>query len=200
VRRLSDGLRQLGHRTSHETVARLLRGLGYSLQANAKVREGRQHPDHDAQFEHINDTVTKAIDNAQPVISVDTKKKELVGDFKNGGPRMRPTVAMEGRLGTGRLRRLPSAATRDQAASTRHPWGGTEQDGLAKGRNPDQPASRECRQPRRNPVGWPVERTISWLHQFRRLLVRFERRAEMHEAFLVLGCCLICLRKLQGSF
>ena len=49
-------------------------------------------------------------------------------------------------------------------------------------------------------VRWPVERTISWLHQFRRLLVRFERRAEMHEAFLVLGCCLICLRKLQGSF
>lgn len=49
-------------------------------------------------------------------------------------------------------------------------------------------------------VRWPVERTISWLHQFRRLLVRFERRAEMHEAFLRLGCCLICLRKLQGSF
>jgi transposase len=47
---------------------------------------------------------------------------------------------------------------------------------------------------------WPVERSLSWLHQFRRLLVRFERRAEMHEAFLVLGCCLICLRKLQGSF
>jgi transposase len=49
-------------------------------------------------------------------------------------------------------------------------------------------------------VRWPVERTISWLHQFRRLLVRFERRAEIHEAFLRLGCCLICLRKLQGSF
>jgi hypothetical protein len=90
VRRLSDGLGQLGHRASHETVARLLRGLGYRLQANAKVREGRQHPDRDAQFEHINDTVTKAIDNAQPVISVDTKKKELVGDFKNGGRELRP--------------------------------------------------------------------------------------------------------------
>jgi transposase len=49
-------------------------------------------------------------------------------------------------------------------------------------------------------VRWPVERSLSWLHQFRRLLVRFERRAEMHEAFLRLGCCLICLRKLQGSF
>jgi transposase len=47
---------------------------------------------------------------------------------------------------------------------------------------------------------WPVERSLSWLHQFRRLLVRFERRADMHEALLVLGCCLICLRKLQGSF
>jgi transposase len=49
-------------------------------------------------------------------------------------------------------------------------------------------------------VRWPVERSLSWLHQFRRLLVRFERRADMHEAFLRLGCCLICLRKLQGSF
>jgi transposase len=49
-------------------------------------------------------------------------------------------------------------------------------------------------------VRWPVERSLSWLHQFRRLLVRFERRAEIHEAFLRLGCCLICLRKLQGSF
>jgi transposase len=47
---------------------------------------------------------------------------------------------------------------------------------------------------------WPVERSLAWLHQFRRLLVRFERRADMHEALLVLGCCLICLRKLQGSF
>jgi len=49
-------------------------------------------------------------------------------------------------------------------------------------------------------VRWPVERSLSWLHQFRRLLVRFERRADIHEAFLTLACCLICLRKLQGSF
>jgi transposase len=47
---------------------------------------------------------------------------------------------------------------------------------------------------------WPVERSLAWLHQFRRLLVRFERRADMHEAFLTLGCCLICFRRLQGSF
>jgi DDE family transposase len=90
VRKLADALRALGHRVSHATVARLLRSLGYSLQANAKVREGRQHPDRDAQFEHINDTVKTAIDQGQPVISVDTKKKELVGDFKNGGRELRP--------------------------------------------------------------------------------------------------------------
>ena len=90
VRKLAAALRALGHRVSHETVARLLRGLGYSLQANAKVREGRQHPDRDRQFEHINDTVKAAIDEGRPVISVDTKKKELVGDFKNGGRELRP--------------------------------------------------------------------------------------------------------------
>jgi transposase len=90
VRRLAEGLRELGHQVSHETVARLLRSLGYSLQANAKVREGRQHPDRDAQFAHINERVAAAIDNGQPVISVDTKKKELVGDFKNGGRELRP--------------------------------------------------------------------------------------------------------------
>jgi transposase len=90
VRKLAAALRELGHRVSHETVARLLRGLGYSLQANAKVREGRQHPDRDQQFRHINDTVKTAIDHGQPVISVDTKKKELVGDFKNGGRELRP--------------------------------------------------------------------------------------------------------------
>jgi transposase len=85
VRKLAAALRELGHRVSFRTVARLLRELGYSLQANAKTREGRQHPDRDAQFEHINETVGAAIDSGQPVISVDTKKKELVGDFKNGG-------------------------------------------------------------------------------------------------------------------
>jgi hypothetical protein len=90
VRRLADGLRELGHTVSFRSVARLLRELGYSLQANAKTREGRQHPDRDQQFEHINASVTAAIDAGQPVISVDTKKKELVGDFKNGGREWRP--------------------------------------------------------------------------------------------------------------
>ena len=85
VRRLRDELRTGGHRVSHETVARLLRGLGSSLQANRKGREGTAHPDRDAQFQHLNTTATRALDAGEPVISVDTKKKELVGDCKNGG-------------------------------------------------------------------------------------------------------------------
>jgi Rhodopirellula transposase DDE domain len=89
VRRLADGLRELGHAVSFRTVARLLGGLGYSLQANAKVREGSSHPDRDAQFEHINQTAKAALAAGEPVISVDTKKKELVGDFKNGGRELR---------------------------------------------------------------------------------------------------------------
>ena len=90
VRRLRDELRTGGHWVSHETVARLLRGLGSSLQANRKVRESTAHPDRDAQFQHLNTTATRALDALEPVISVDTKKKELVGDFKNGGREWRP--------------------------------------------------------------------------------------------------------------
>jgi hypothetical protein len=95
VRRLAEGLRELGHRVSHETVARLLRGLGYRLQANRKTREGTSHPDRDAQFGHINQTVAAALAAGQPAISVDTKKKELVGDFANGGREWRPKGAPE---------------------------------------------------------------------------------------------------------
>jgi hypothetical protein len=90
VRKLADGLRELGHEVSHQTVARLLRSRGYSLQANSKTREGSSHPDRDLQFHHINQTATAAIAAGQPVVSVDTKKKELVGDFKNGGRELRP--------------------------------------------------------------------------------------------------------------
>jgi Rhodopirellula transposase DDE domain len=90
VRHLADGLRELGHPAHFTTVALLLRGLGYSLQANVKTREGRQHPDRDAQFRHINAIAKRAIARGQPVISVDTKKKELVGDFKNQGREWRP--------------------------------------------------------------------------------------------------------------
>jgi len=90
VRTLAAALREQGHQVSHETVARLLRGLGYSLQANRKMIEGASHPDRDAQFQYINATAAAAIDAGQPVISVDTKKKELVGDFKNAGVQWRP--------------------------------------------------------------------------------------------------------------
>jgi transposase len=90
VRVLARALREQGHRISHETVARYLRSLGYSLQANRKTREGASHPDRDAQFGHINQTVKAALDGGQPAISVDTKKKELVGDFKNAGQEWRP--------------------------------------------------------------------------------------------------------------
>ena len=71
-------------------MAELLQDLGYSLQANRKTREGASHPDRNAQFEHINAQVQAFQSEGQPVISVDTKKKELVGDFKNGGREVRP--------------------------------------------------------------------------------------------------------------
>jgi transposase len=90
VRNLAEGLRELGHELHFSSVAKLLRALGYSLQANAKTREGSSHPDRDAQFGHINEAVNAALDLGEPVISVDTKKKELVGDFKNGGRELRP--------------------------------------------------------------------------------------------------------------
>ena len=90
VRHLAEGLRELGHQVHFTTVAQLLRGLGYSLQANVKTREGAQHPDRDAQFRHINAVAKRAIARREPVISVDTKKKELVGDFKNVGREWRP--------------------------------------------------------------------------------------------------------------
>ena len=90
LRRLAAGLRGLGHRICHNVVADLLRDMGYSLQANRKTREGTNHPDRDAQFGYINDQVKQALAASEPAISVDTKKKELVGDFKNGGREYRP--------------------------------------------------------------------------------------------------------------
>ncbi len=85
VRNIAASLRDLGHEAHFSTVAMLLRLLGYSLQANVKTREGASHPDRDAQFRHINETAKAAVAAGLPVISVDTKKKELVGDFKNAG-------------------------------------------------------------------------------------------------------------------
>lgn len=90
VRTLARALRDQGHQVSHETVAKLLRQLGYSLQGNRKTKEGSSHPDRDAQFRHINETVTAALGAGQPAVSVDTKKKELVGDFRNSGREWRP--------------------------------------------------------------------------------------------------------------
>ena len=85
VRRLAEELESMGHSVSYPVVAELLHELDYSLQANRKTKEGDDHPDRNAQFEHINAKVQQYIGLRQPVISVDTKKKELVGDFKNGG-------------------------------------------------------------------------------------------------------------------
>ena len=88
-RNLVDALRKQGHQTSMKMVSRLLKELGYSLQANRKRLEGAQHPDRNAQFEHINDTIRQQLNRNEPVISVDTKKKELVGPYKNGGRELR---------------------------------------------------------------------------------------------------------------
>lgn len=87
---LAEDLVRQGFEVSSRTVLRLLHRLGYSLQANAKVTEGRQHPDRDAQFRYLNDMAAGFIDDDQPVISVDTKKKELIGDYANGGTEWAP--------------------------------------------------------------------------------------------------------------
>jgi Rhodopirellula transposase DDE domain len=95
LRVLADELKAQGHTVSHVVVGELLKSEGFSLQANAKVIEGNQSPDRNAQFEHINATVAAALAQGQPVISVDTKKKELVGAFKNGGQEWRPSGSPE---------------------------------------------------------------------------------------------------------
>jgi hypothetical protein len=89
TRLLADELTAAGHSISHKTVAGLLYDLGYTLQANEKKREGRTHPDRDAQFRYINGQCKRFVKRGQPVVSVDTKKKELVGDFKNNGQEWR---------------------------------------------------------------------------------------------------------------
>ena len=89
--RLAEELARRGHRVSQRTVCDLLAQLNYSLQSVRKTREGAQHPDRDAQFHYIARTVAKFQRHRQPVISVDTKKKELIGDFKNAGREWRPT-------------------------------------------------------------------------------------------------------------
>ena len=85
LRRLAGELGEKGHKISHTVVGELLKQQKFSLQGNHKSREGENHPDRDAQFAHIDAQVKRAMAERQPVISVDTKKKELVGDFKNAG-------------------------------------------------------------------------------------------------------------------
>ena len=91
TRKLADELTRAGHKVASDTVARLLHENGFSLQANSKTLEGASHPDRDAQFSYINDQATAHLTGSDPVISVDTKKKELVGDYKNNGQEWRPT-------------------------------------------------------------------------------------------------------------
>ena len=90
TRNLAEALSRHGHRVSYQTVALMMHDLGYSLQALRKTREGGSHPDRDAQFRHINHQVIAFQEAGQPVVSVDTKKKELVGDYKNAGREWQP--------------------------------------------------------------------------------------------------------------
>src|SRR5712691_133229 len=90
VRKLARELMEQGHQVSHELVSQLLHELGYSLQSTRKTREGGEHPDRDAQFEQINAQAEAYLSTGDPVLSVDAKKKELVGDFKNNGREWHP--------------------------------------------------------------------------------------------------------------
>ena len=90
LRKLSEEMKRMGYGVSHMTVGKLLEKLGYTLQSNKKSQEGGNSPDRDAQFKHINDTAIQFIGESQPIISVDAKKKELIGEFKNNGREYRP--------------------------------------------------------------------------------------------------------------
>jgi hypothetical protein len=95
TRNLADALGAAGHPVSDRTVARMLSEMGFSLQGNTKAIEGRQHADRDAQFGYLNQCVTEHVAAGAPVVSVDTKKKELVGEFKNGGREYQPAGTPE---------------------------------------------------------------------------------------------------------
>ena len=95
TRTLAGELTDRRHPISHEKVAQLLRGMRYSLQSNRKMEEGEDHPDRDAQFRHINQQVRQALKQGRPVISVDTKKKELIGNFHNKGQQWRAKKSAE---------------------------------------------------------------------------------------------------------
>jgi hypothetical protein len=114
TRNLAGALVEMGHDLSHQTVGRVLTDLGYSLQSNRKAEEGKDHPDRDAQFVHINDRVLNSQRRGQPVISVDTKKKEIVGNYKNPGREREPE---------GRPRRVKSKDFPDEALGKVSPYG-----------------------------------------------------------------------------
>ena len=95
VRRLATELQAMGHEVSYRVVMELLHAADYSLQANRKTREGPQHPDRNAQFQYLNEQVRRFQRQHRPAISVDTKKKELIGDFKNAGHEWRPAKTPE---------------------------------------------------------------------------------------------------------
>ena len=95
TRNLAEELNRQGHRVGYRTVAALLHDMDYSLQANRKTREGCSHPDRDAQFEYINRRVRAFQRAGQPAVSVDSKKRELIGDFKNAGQEWRPAGSPE---------------------------------------------------------------------------------------------------------
>ncbi|MBD0378227.1 MAG: ISAzo13 family transposase [Flavisolibacter sp.] len=84
-RKICVALKQKGHKVSHQTTGEILKQLGYSIQQNKKTKEGGEHPDRDTQFLHINDTAATFLEQNDPVISVDCKKKELIGNYKNAG-------------------------------------------------------------------------------------------------------------------
>jgi hypothetical protein len=90
TRNLAGALTKTGHSVSDRTVAKMLQGMGFSLQGNAKVIEGKQHADRDAQFRYLASQIGEHVAAGQPVVSVDTKKKEIVGEFKNGGREYQP--------------------------------------------------------------------------------------------------------------
>jgi len=113
---ISEHLTRTGHAVSEDTVQRRLRQMGYSLQANKKDKEGESHVDRDRQFRYINETAKRFLKAREPVISVDTKKKEKVGNFKNSGrkwhkkgPPRRSTSTISRVLG--KARRFPTAPT-----------------------------------------------------------------------------------------
>ena len=95
LRKLAGELTAMGHKIAKSAVAGILRKMGYSLQANRKTREGSSHEDRDAQFQHISSRASEFLKNDQPVISVDAKKKELIGSYKNGGREYHPKGSPE---------------------------------------------------------------------------------------------------------